>query len=133
MLIKERFTFTLPPVLVKKVDKVRETLQINRSMVVREALSHWLEHRIQDEDIEASGLAIFSYIFDHHEQGVVNCLVKIRHDFEEELSSSFNFHISHHRRIEICICKGDFDQLKQLANRIRQIKGIESFSENYFQ
>lgn len=131
--IKERYSFTLPPDLVSKVDEARNKLGMNRSMIVREALTHWLEHRTQAESMEGKGLAITSYIFDLHENRVVEDITKTRHDFEEEISSTLNVYFSHHERFEINICKGEMKRIKELSDRLRSIKELKSFTVNYFQ
>ena len=54
----ERYSFTLPYGLINKIDEAKEHLEINRSMVVREALTHWLEHRTKVLDIKGMGLGL---------------------------------------------------------------------------
>lgn len=133
MPIKERYSFTLPPDLVSKVDKTGKDLGMNRSMMVREALTHWLEHRTQADSIIGNGLAISSYIYDLHESRVVEDIIKVRHDFEKEISSTLNVYFSHHERFEINICKGDMTRIKELSDHLRSIKELKSFTVNYFQ
>ncbi len=136
---KERYSFTLPPELVNRVDKTRQRLEdnknvsINRSMIVREALTNWLDHRSEEENLDGDGLAINSYIYDLHDSRVVEELSLVKHDYEEIISSTLNVHFSHHQRFEINICKGSFSKIKVLADRLRGIKELKSLSVNYFQ
>lgn len=128
---KERYSFTLPPDLIKKVDNLE--LKMNRSMIVREALTHWLEHRSQIDTLSGDGLALNSYIYDIHETRVIEELSNVKHDFEKEISSTLNIHFSHHERFEINICKGDLGKIKSLSDRLREIKELKSLTVNYFQ
>ncbi|MHA2099446.1 MAG: CopG family ribbon-helix-helix protein [Candidatus Kariarchaeaceae archaeon] len=130
---KERYSFTLPPELVNKVDMKGKNLSMNRSMIVREALTHWLDHRNQQEGLEGEGTAFSSYIYDIHETRVVEEISLVKHDYEQEIGSTLNAHFSHHERFEINICKGDLGRIKEMIDRLRGIKELKSLSVNYFQ
>jgi len=130
---KERYSFTLPPELVDRVDLSRQNLSMNRSMIVREALTHWLGHRSEIETLSGTGLAVNSYIYDIHEARVIEELSGVKHDYEQEIYSTLNIHFSHHERFEINICKGDLSKIKSLSDRLREIKELKSLTVNYFQ
>ncbi len=129
--ILERYSFTLPPILINKIDKIREQLKINRSMVVREALNHWLEHRNKEIQLNGKGIAIISYTYDHHELRLVEELLSKQHDFYEFIQNTTHIHLSHNNCFEIIVCKGELNQIIKLANSLRQIKGINDIRDNY--
>lgn len=133
-IVKQRYSFTLPPELISKLDLIGEEIGMNRSMIVREALTHWIEHRIKESEIPVGneGLSIFNYIYDHHDTSIVSLILKVHHDYETEVNSVLSVQISHHKKFELIVCKGGYDRLKAIANRMRQIKELQSFTENYF-
>lgn len=106
---------------------------MNRSMVVREALSHWLEHRTKNINISGDGLAVLSYIYDHHEEKVLTEIMKVQHDYETFIISTISVSISHHQKFEFNVCKGNLNKIKQIVDELRKIKGIFTFTENYYQ
>ena len=140
-IVKQRYSFTLPPELISKLDLIGDEIGMNRSMIVREALTHWIEHRVKESKIPVDdkgkpvlkeGLSIFNYIYDHHDTSIVSLIMKVHHDYESEVNSVLSVQISHHKKFELIVCKGGYDKLKAIANRMRKIKELQSFTENYF-
>jgi CopG family nickel-responsive transcriptional regulator len=129
----KRFSFTLPPALVDKVDDVALKLDMNRSQVVREALTHWMHHSIDSQLIYGDGNAVINYTYNHHESRVIQDLMHIQHQFDSEITSSTHIHISGENCLEIVICEVNLEEIQKLANVIRSIKGINSFAISFSQ
>ncbi len=128
----ERYSFTLPSTLINKIDEAKEHLEINRSMVVREALTHWLEHRTKVLDIKGMGLGLISFSYSHHDKRVVEDLLETQHNFHDVIMHNTHLHQSHESCFEIVVCKGDLSQIKDLGEGISTIKGVHNLSSSYF-
>lgn len=126
----QRYSFTLPPNIVEKVNEFAERLKMNRSMIMREALSSWLASQSSVTDISGKGVAVVSYIYNHHDTHVLSELLDIQHNFENIIGTSTHLHLSHTKCFEIVLCKGEIEEIKQLSTKIRSIKGLTSFSEH---
>ncbi|MHA1984985.1 MAG: nickel-responsive transcriptional regulator NikR [Candidatus Hodarchaeales archaeon] len=126
----QRFSFTLQKNLIDDIDRIGKSLSMNRSMVVREALSSWINNRTKvEKEILGKGVALTSYIYDHHDTRVVSDLMHTQHEFEGLISSSTHVHLSHTKCFEIVILKGDLKNVKELNNKLRTVKGISSLTE----
>lgn len=127
----ERYSFTIPRPLIDSVDELSKKLNLNRSMAVREALTHWVNHSTQKTEVSGNGVAVISYTYDHHESRVMSELMETQHSFETVISNTSHIHLSHVDCFEITICKGNLEEIKELGDRIRSVKGIHSFNINY--
>ncbi|MHA1991316.1 MAG: nickel-responsive transcriptional regulator NikR [Candidatus Hodarchaeales archaeon] len=126
----QRFSFTLQNNLIDDIDRIGKSLNMNRSMVVREALSSWINNRTKvEKDIHGEGVALTSYMYDHHDTRVLSDLMHTQHEYEGLISSSTHVHLSHTKCFEIVILKGDLKSIKELNNKLRGVKGISSLSE----
>ena len=130
----KRYSFTLPESLVESVDEISKGMKMNRSMVVRESLNHWVNHQLTSKQMDGHGVAVFSYIYQHHEHRIVSELMDVQHDYGgETIITSSHVHLTHADCFETVICRGDLRSIKQLANQMRSIKGISSFNVEYAQ
>lgn len=129
--ILERYSFTLPPRLINAVDTTRERMKISRSMSVRKALKHWLDHAVEEVNLEGNGIAVINYTFDHHEVRVVEDLSKAQHHLPIEILSINHMHIAHQACVEVITAKGRLQDLKMLVDAIKKIKGVRSVKSSY--
>jgi len=127
----QRFSFTIPRNLIESVDNLIENTDSNRSMVVREALSHWVDHNLKITNINGKGIATISYVYNHHETRVLSELMETQHSFDNIIQTTSHVHLNHNECFEINICKGDLSKIKTMAEIIRSIKGLQSFYMNF--
>ena len=127
--ILERYSFTLPNSLVEDLDKLGKTLNMNRSMIVREALSRWIIDKTKDFTPFGDGVGISSYIYDHHDKRVVGDIMHLQHNFDDLMNSVTHIHLNHEKCLEIAFLRGELKKLKILNDDLRSIKGISFFSD----
>lgn len=123
----ERYSFTLPNNLIDEIEKIGHSLNMNRSMIVREALSNWILLNTKRLDSTGPGIGISSYIYNHHDNRVVSDIMNVQHDSDEIISSTTHIHLDHEQCFEVAILKGNLPQLKSLNDSIRGIKGLSFF------
>ena len=92
----KRYSFTLPESLVESVDEISKGMKMNRSMVVRESLNHWVNHQLTSKQMDGHGVAIFSYIYQHHAHRIVSELMDVQHDYGgDTIITSSHVHLTH--------------------------------------
>jgi len=127
----QRYSFTIPRELIESIDNIIENTDSNRSMVVREALSHWVDHSTKAADVAGTGVATISYLYDHHDTRVMSELMEVQHSFDELIQTTSHVHLDHNLCFEITICKGELSKIKTMGELIRAVKGTSSFYVNY--
>ena len=125
----QRYSFTLSNELIEKIDVFAQRLVMNRSMIIREAVSDWISQQTARNAVTGSGVSVLSFVYDHHDQRLLADIMHIQHDFEKTVSSSTHLHLSHSRCFEIVICRGEIELIKSFSERLRAIKGISLYHE----
>lgn len=124
-----RYSFTLPSFLIDEIEKLGKTLEMNRSQIVREALSNWIQDKTKIVESSGPGIGISSYIYNHHDSRVVSEIMDAQHDKDDIISSTTHVHLDHNNCFEMAILKGDLNTLKILNDKLRSIKGLAFFSD----
>ena len=124
-----RYSFTLPKSLIEDVEKFGQSLDMNRSQIVREAISQWILDNTKKLDSTGPGIGISSYIYNHHDSRVVADIMNIQHNYDDIISSTTHIHLDHNNCFEMAILKGDIPKLKSLNDSLRSIKGLSFFSD----
>ncbi len=125
----ERYSFTLPNNLIDEIERIGHSLNMNRSMIVREALSSWILSNTKKLDYTGPGIGISSYMYNHNDNRVVSDIMNVQHDSDEIISSTTHIHLDHEKCFEVAILKGNLPQLKSLNDTLRSIKGLSFFSD----
>ena len=124
-----RYSFTLPNNLVDELERFGQILKMNRSMIVREAVSKWILDNTKKFELAGQGIGVSSYIYNHHDSRVVSDLMSVQHDREEIISSTTHIHLNHEQCFEIVVLKGDLPALRELNDALRSVKGLSFFSD----
>lgn len=66
-----------------------------------------------------------SLVYDHHRPGIVQKLLDAQHDFCEEILCSQHVHLDHDNCLEIIVLKGTSLRIKEILQRLREIKGLK--------
>ena len=102
---------------------------MNRSQIVREALSKWIQENTKKVETKGTGVGISSYMYNHHDSRVVSDIMNVQHGYDDIISSTTHIHLDHNNCFEMAILKGDIESLKTLNNSLRSIKGLSFFSD----
>ncbi|OVE73867.1 nickel responsive regulator, partial [bacterium B13(2017)] len=108
----------------KKLDNIVTKHKFpNRSQAIRFLISNtFVEDALKKDDIVAGCLVL---IFDHHKRDLVNKSLDIQHQFSNLILSTQHVHLDHHNCLEMIALKGKASKLKQLADLIISLKGIQ--------
>jgi CopG family nickel-responsive transcriptional regulator len=119
-----RFGVSLEKGLLDALDKfVEENHFKNRSQAIRHLISNNLtEKKWESNEIVAGAVSL---VYDHHKRDLLSNLADLQHDFHDVILSNIHFHIDHDNCLEIIAIKGESSRLKELANRLIGLKGIQ--------
>ncbi|PIE03834.1 MAG: nickel-responsive transcriptional regulator NikR [Acidobacteria bacterium] len=86
--------------------------------LIRQALvkKEWM----QAEEVAGT----LTLVFDHHKRDLVNRVTDVQHHFHRLIISSQHIHLNHDHCLEVVIVRGKPEQVQQLADRLRGIKGM---------
>lgn len=119
-----RFGVSLEKGLLDALDKFAEENHFkNRSQALRHLISNNLtEKKWESNEIVAGAVSL---VYDHHKRDLLSNLTDLQHDFHDVILSNIHFHIDHDNCLEIIAIKGESSRLKELANRLIGLKGIQ--------
>ncbi|PLX12011.1 MAG: nickel-responsive transcriptional regulator NikR [Marinilabiliales bacterium] len=119
-----RFGVSLEKEILKELDDfVNKNHFANRSQAIRSLISTNLAKKDWEENQDVAGA--ISLVYDHHKRDLLNKLADIQHDYFDIILSAQHFHLDHDNCLEIIAVKGKAFKLKDLANKLIAIKGIQ--------
>ena len=121
----ERVGVSFEPELLQKFDSlIKKMGYTNRSEAIRDLVrKEIVASAIKQEECEVIGTLTIMY--DHHEGNILEKLIHLEHQHNDEISFTSHIHIDAHNCLEIIILRGNNRQVKQLAERVRSLKGVK--------
>lgn len=123
-----RLSLSLPPEVAAGLDAlVKGQGYENRSMAVTEILRQALiEDRRRNPDEVMSGSVTLFY--DEGRRGVQQAVAAIQRRYLKQVVASLNVLQESPMRMEVLVVQGPVSQLEQMAQELRQVKGVEAGS-----
>ncbi|MCM8758330.1 MAG: nickel-responsive transcriptional regulator NikR [Candidatus Omnitrophica bacterium] len=94
-----------------------------RSKAIADLMRKEIVHHKWRTGKQIAGAIVF--IYNHHKRNIVDRIIDIQHDFSDLVVSTQHVHLSHDECLEIVVVKGKPENVENLANNIRSIKGVE--------
>ncbi|MBQ7155288.1 MAG: nickel-responsive transcriptional regulator NikR [Synergistaceae bacterium] len=125
-----RFSITIPESLLSEFEEsyYSENLQ-NRSEAVRTLMRSY----ISSERWRCSGgevCATITIVYDHHLPELTRQLTAAQHDYGQVIICSTHVHLNHETCLECVITKGQAQDIQELIEALRKIRGIKSLNIN---
>lgn len=119
-----RLSISLEQPLMRQLERlVKKSGYANRSEFVRDMIRRRLvEEQWSDERQEVVGT--ITMIYDHHARQLSDKIVDIQHDYHERVLATTHVHLSHDRCAEMIMIHGQADEIREIANRLRQLRGV---------
>ncbi len=119
-----RFGVSIPETLLKRFDEYLSRKHYrNRSEAIRDLIREKLvEEEWRRSHSEVVGT--ITYVYDHHKRELTDRLIDIQHDHYARIISTQHVHLDHDRCLEVIIVKGEVSAVRDLADRIKALKGI---------
>ncbi len=122
-----RFGVSIPHDLIRAFDKyIREREYNNRSEAIRDLIREKLIEQEWEKEFEGQKVVgVIAYVFDHHKRELVDSIIDIQHNFPDHVIVSQHVHLDHHNCLEVVIVRGEPDVLRNLAYRLKVLKGVK--------
>ena len=119
-----RFGVSIPESLLKSFDQYLARKHYrNRSEAIRDLIREKLvEEEWRKSHSEVVGT--ITYVYDHHKRELTDRLIDIQHDHYARIISTQHVHLDHDHCLEVIIVKGEVSAVRDLADRIKALKGI---------
>ncbi|RUM87808.1 MAG: nickel-responsive transcriptional regulator NikR [Thermodesulfatator sp.] len=119
-----RFGVSIPEGLLQKFDQyLRRKHYRNRSEAIRDLIREKLvEEEWRQSRSEVVGT--ITYVYDHHKRELTDRLLHLQHNHYAQIISTQHVHLDHDRCLEVIIVKGPASAVRELADRIKALKGI---------
>ena len=121
-----RFSVSLPPPLVEKLDEVWKNMQYeNRSKAVHDAVRSFITEFewMRKEGGRITGAVLVLYYLD--KPGLLDEITKAQHQFKNVISSTLHVHLEDNKCLEIIAVEGSVQEIRSLAQVIMAKRGVK--------
>lgn len=118
-----RVSISLERSLLESLDALAASAAYaNRSEFLRDLIRARLVEQEWERDEEAMGT--LTLVYDHHARRLSERLVELQHEHHDQVLATTHVHLDHHLCAEAILLRGRASQLRALADRIKQEKGV---------
>ena len=118
-----RFSISIEEQLLNRLEgMVRKHKYSNRSEFVRDLL----RERLVEEEWEANKEVVgtITLIYDHETRELSKKLTRLQHHHHDLVLASTHVHLDAHMCAEMVLTKGPAGEIREMADRLRQQKGV---------
>jgi CopG family nickel-responsive transcriptional regulator len=118
-----RFGVALEGSLLKEIDVLAKERGCTRSELFRDLSRAEVGRAKAKKGVDA--VAALTIVYDHHARNLSNKLTELQHELGEGVRSALHVHLTHALCLEVIVLHGRADQLQELADRIRAMRGVK--------
>ncbi len=96
----------------------------NRSEAFRDLIRDRLV-RAESEQPNKEVVGTLTLVYDHHQRNLTEKITNLQHDHHGVVVSTLHVHLDHHNCLEVLILRGKSKVVRQLADLLVSIKGIQ--------
>lgn len=96
----------------------------NRSEAFRDLIRDRLIHQ-EAEAPNKEVVGSLTLVYDHHQRNLTDKITALQHDHHGVVVSTLHVHLDHHNCLEVLILRGRSKQVRQLADLLISVKGIQ--------
>lgn len=120
-----RFSVSLPEKLLSELDKkVGEQGYASRSEFTRDLIR---EKIVKDswEESDTEVIGVLTMIYTHHQNELVEKILKIQHDAKIQIMCNTHVHVDHENCLETIMIRGTVGEIKDFAQKVGGLKGVK--------
>ena len=118
-----RLSFSIEKPLLARLEKlIKSSKYANRSEFIRDMIREQLVGQQWQNDKETLGTV--TLLYNHHLHKLSEKLTDLQHHHHENILVSTHVHLDKHLCAEVLLVKGRASRIKQLADQLRQQKGV---------
>jgi len=121
-----RFSVSLPPPLVEKLDKTWRSMRYeNRSKAIHDAVRSFITEFewMQKDSGRITGAVLVLYYLD--KPGLLDEITKAQHQFKNAISSTLHVHLEDNKCLEIIAVEGSVQEIRSLAQSLMTKRGVK--------
>lgn len=121
-----RFSVSLPPPLVEKLDKTWRSMRYeNRSKAIHDAVRSFITEFewMQKDSGRITGAVLVLYYLD--KPGLLDEITKTQHQFRNAISSTLHVHLEDNKCLEIIAVEGSVQEIRSLAQSLMTKRGVK--------
>ena len=121
-----RFSVSLPPHLVKKLDDAWKSMQYeSRSKAVHDAIRSFITEFewMREETGRITGAVLVLYYLD--KPGLLDEITRVQHQFKNVISSTLHVHLEENKCLEIIAVEGSVQEVKSLTQTLMAKRGVK--------
>jgi CopG family nickel-responsive transcriptional regulator len=121
-----RFSVSLPPTLVEKLDETWKSMQYeNRSKAIHDAVRSFITEFewMREEAGQITGAILVLYYLD--KPGLSYEITRAQHKFKDVISSTLHVHLDEDKCLEIIAVEGSVREIRSLAQVLMVKKGVK--------
>jgi CopG family nickel-responsive transcriptional regulator len=118
-----RLSLSIEKPLYERLEKlVKKSSYTNRSEFVRDMLRRHLVEKEWEKGSEV--LATITLVYNHHKRNLTEKLTHLQHHHHGKVMASTHVHLDKEMCAEMILVKGKAKEIRQLADKMRQQKGV---------
>lgn len=118
-----RIGVSLESDLLQQFDEfIRQKGYGNRSEAIRDLIRDQLV--VVQADQNKTVVGTLTIVYDHHRPNLTEKLVEAQHQLGGKVLSSMHVHLDHHNCLEVIVVKGRSREVRDFANRILSLRGV---------
>ncbi|MBK7976768.1 MAG: nickel-responsive transcriptional regulator NikR [Deltaproteobacteria bacterium] len=118
-----RVTMSLEESLMKRLEKLVESSRYtNRSEFIRDMIRERLVQQAWDGNEDAVGTV--TLVYNHHKRKLTQKLTELQHHHHTKVLAVTHVHLDEHLCAETILMRGRAREIRQLADLLRQQKGV---------
>jgi CopG family nickel-responsive transcriptional regulator len=121
-----RFSVSLPPPLLKKLDETWKSMHYeDRSKAIHDAVRSFISEFewMQKESGQITGAILVLYYLD--KPGLLEEITKVQHQFKNVISSTMHIHLEENKCLEMIAIKGNTREVGSLTQALMAKKGVK--------
>ena len=121
-----RFSVSLPPSLVKKLDEVWKSMQYeSRSKAIHDAVRSFISEFewMREEVGRITGAILVLYYLD--KPGLLDEITSVQHKFKNLISSTLHIHLEENKCLEIIAVEGRVQEVRSLTEILMAKRGVK--------
>jgi CopG family nickel-responsive transcriptional regulator len=121
-----RFSVSLPPHLVEKLDEAWQSMQYeNRSKAIHDAVQGFITEFewMHKEAGQITGAVLVLYYLD--KPGLLAEITKVQHKFHDVISSTLHIHLEENKCLEIIAVEGSAQKVRSLTQALMAKRGVK--------
>lgn len=122
-----RIGISLPQNLLDKFDGIIGLRGYSsRSEGIRDAIRSYITYYEWMSDVKGERQGVIMMVYDHDHRGLMQTITEIQHVHRDTIQSTLHAHVNDERCLEVILVRGDGVKLKEIAEKLMALKGVES-------